>query len=243
MKRSYCYPTLNIREIKHIKGMTAAMKLKDAPRRKSDDQPRQCIKKQRHYFADKGPSCQSHGFSSSHVRMWELDHKESRRTDAFEVCWRESLESLEQKRSNQSILKEINPEYSLEGMILKLELQYFGHLLGRADSLEKTLMLGKSEGRRSRRLQRMRWLDGTTDSMDVSLTKLQEMVENREFWHAAVHEVPESYMTWQLYNCMYKYHREGNGNPLQYSCLENPMDRGGTWQAFHRVTSQTWLSD
>ena len=174
---------------------------------------------------------------------WTIKKAEHRRTDAFELCWRESLESLEQKSSNQSILKEINPEYSLEGLILKLELQCFGHLMGRADSLEKTLMLEMTEGRRSRGLQRMRWLDGTTDSMNVSLTKLQEMVENREFGHAAVHEVPESYMTWQLYNHMYKYHREGNGNPLQYSCLENPMDRGGTGQAFHGATSQTWLSD
>ena len=89
--------------------------------------------------------------------------------------------------------------------MLKLKLQYFGHLIGRADSLEKTLMLGMTKGRRSRGQQRMRWLDGTTDSMDVSLSKLQETVKNREFWHAAIHEVAESYTTWQLHNNMYKY--------------------------------------
>ena len=168
--------------------------------KKRYNQPILHIKKQRYHFAlDDGPSSQSYGFSSSHIWIWELNCKESRMPKTW-CFWTVELEKpLESlwigRRSDLSILKAISPEYSLKWLTLKLKIQYFGYLMIRTDFLEKSLMLGKSEGGMRRGLQKMSWLDGITDSMDMGLSKLQGEVMDREPWPATINGVTSR--TWQ----------------------------------------------
>ena len=158
------------------------------------DKHRQCVKKQRYHFANKGPYSQSCDFSSSHVQMWELDHKEG----WAPKNWYFQIVVLEKTLESSLDCKEIKPAntkwnqcWIFIGRMLKLRLQYSGHLMQRANSLDKTLMLGKIEDRRRREQQRMRWLDSITDSIDMNLSKLWETVKDREAWHAPIHGVTE----------------------------------------------------